>query len=308
MIGNLGYKKPLIILAFDHRSTFATKMFGFSHLEQLKTSQIEEIINYKNIIYSGFRNAISKTIPKEVGAILVDEQFGDKILRDARQRGIISLLTTEKSGQEEFDFEYGKDFPTHIEKYKPTFVKALVRYNPNDDIDLKLRQKKKLKFLSDYCHKNGFKFLLEVLVLPTKEELLSLNNNRDKYDKALRPKETCGMIEELQKARIEPDIWKLEGMEDTKDYQMLVSKAQADGRHNVGIVILGRGENEGKVEEWVLAGGKVEGVVGFAVGRTIFWKTLIALRNGEVTRYEAINKISQNYQRLYKLFMKGRNS
>ena len=131
-----GYNQPLYILPFDHRESFETKMFGWHG--GLTPEQTAEIAAAKQVIYDGFKSAIAAGVPKEKAAILVDEQFGAAILRDAEQQGYTTACAAEKSGQEEFDFEYGADFARHIEAMHPTFCKVLVRYNPEGDAALNL--------------------------------------------------------------------------------------------------------------------------------------------------------------------------
>ena len=104
------------------------------------------------MIYDAFRKAVQTGVPKEKAGILVDEQFGAAILRDAAAEGYITACPAEKSGQDEFDFEYGDDFAAHIEAFAPTFCKVLVRYNPEGDRELNRRQAARLKRLSDYLH------------------------------------------------------------------------------------------------------------------------------------------------------------
>ena len=299
---NLGYSKPLYILPFDHRATFAQKIFNKNSLSELTDQEHQLICEYKQIIYEGFKKAVQNGISKENAAILLDEQFGDVILKDAKEKGFVVLLTTEKSGQEEFDFQYGADFATHIEKYNPQFVKVLIKYNPKDDTDLKTRQLEKLKTVSDFCKVKGFKFLLEVLIIPNKEQQESSHNSKEEFDKILRPDLTVEMIRELQLARVEPDVWKLEGFDAKEDYIEIIQAARENGRNNVGLVILGRGENEEKVDEWLKIGKEVVGVIGFAVGRTVFWQAILDFRSGTKTREEVIFQISQNFSNFYKIF------
>lgn len=316
-MNNLGYTKNLFILPFDHRSSFA-KIF----------QNKEDIISAKWIIYEAFKKALSDGISKDSAAILVDEEFGDKILLDAKNTGFTTILTTEKSGQKEFAFEYGNEFTRHIEKYKPTFAKALIRYNPEDDNDSKVRQQQQLKVLSDYCYNNGYKFLLEVLIPPTNtsEEPVPVTSEersrassparqaresertpprwtQERYDKELRPKLAVSVIKELQNANVEPDVWKLEGMDNVLDYDAIVKQAQSGERHNVGIVVLGRGANQTQVEKWISVGAKVKGVIGFAVGRTVFWQPLVDLKNDKISKEETINQIANNFKYFYHVFM-----
>ena len=275
-MNNLGYKKNLFILPFDHRSSFI-RLFGFTN-PNLSPEEKETITDAKEIIYTAFKKAVEQEISKEQAAILIDEEYGDKIIQDAITKNYNVILTTEKSGQEEFNFEYGTDFVTHIEKYKPTFVKALIRYKQNLNCT-------KLKILSDYCHKNEYKFLLEVLTV-----------NKTKN-------EAIAAIKEFQNAGVEPDIWKLEGMETEKEYQEIVIQAQNGNRQDVKIAILGRGEKQAAVEEWIKVGSKVKGIIGFAVGRTVFWEPLVEYKNGKIEKEKATEIISNNFLHFYHIFM-----
>src|ERR1700740_1347868 len=126
-----GYDRPLYIQPFDHRGSFPTKMFGWQ--SPLSDAQTAEIAAAKQIIYDGFEAALAAGVPKEKAGILVDEQFGAAILRDAAAKGIVTACPAEKSGQDEFDFEYGEDFARHIQAFDATFCKVLVRYNPEGD-------------------------------------------------------------------------------------------------------------------------------------------------------------------------------
>ena len=131
-ISGLGYRKDLFVLPFDHRSSFERGLLGISG-RQADPQEVEQLSGYKRVIYEGLLEALESGIPKESSAILVDQKYGAQILADAREQGIITCAPVEKSGQNEFDFEYGADFRQHIEEAAPTFTKALVRYNPDGD-------------------------------------------------------------------------------------------------------------------------------------------------------------------------------
>ena len=315
MANDIGYTKNLFILPFDHRSSFVKDMFGIQD-QNLTAQETQIIIAEKKIIYEGFKKAVEEDVPKGETAILVDEQFGDKILQDARTQGFTTCVTTEKSGQKEFTFEYGNNFAAHVEKYKPIFAKALIHYNPEDEDQSKSRQQQQLRILSDYCHNNGYKFLLEVLIPPSSTSEESFGHlrgdykapprwtSKERFDKEMRPKLAVKMIEELQNVGVEPDVWKLEGMETIEDYQAVVKQAKSGGRDNVGIVVLGRGEDQKQVEKWISVGAKVKGVIGFAVGRTVFWQPLVDLKNGKISKEQAIAQIANNFKYFYDMFMK----
>ena len=300
MFNSLGYNKNLFILPFDHRSSFI-KLFGITNV-QLSQDEKKTITNAKEIIYSAFQKSVSEGISKEQAAILIDEEYGDKIIQDAINQKYNVILTAEKSGQKEFTFEYADEFGKHIEKYKPTFVKALIHYNPNDDPLSKMRQQQKLEILSNYCHQNSYKFLLEVLILPTEQQFKNVSGNIQRYDVEIRPNLTVKAIEELQNSHVEPDIWKIEGMESEDSYKIVVLQVQKEERGNVGIVILGRAEGQDKVGEWIKVGRKIKGVVGFAVGRTVFWEPLTEYKNGKITKEQTIEMISNKFIYFYNLF------
>ncbi len=283
----IGYNEPLYILPFDHRGSFQTKMFGWTGA--LSADQTAEIASTKQVIYDGFKAALQAGVPAQKAGILVDEQFGAAILRDARANGYATACPAEKSGQEEFDFQYGEDFAKHIEAFQPTFCKVLVRYNPEGDRALNQRQAARLKRLSDYLHTNGrSKFMFELLVPAEKSQLDRLKGDKKAYDVELRPRLMVQTIVELQDAQVEPDVWKIEGLDRREDCEQIVAIARRGRRENVGCIILGRGENDQKVREWLTTAATVEGFIGFAVGRTSFWDSLINMRAKKITREDAV--------------------
>jgi 5-dehydro-2-deoxygluconokinase len=297
----LGYDKPLYILPFDHRGSFQTKMFGWKGA--LTAAQTAEIAAAKQVIYDGFKAAVHDGVPESKAGILVDEQFGSAILQDASAHHYIRACAVERSGQEEFDFEYGEDFAKHIEAMHPTFSKVLVRYNPGGDSALNQRQAARLKRLSDYLHdtRAGL-FMFELLVPPEKSQLDRLNGDKKAYDIQVRPQLMVQAIEQLQDAGVEPDVWKVEGLDRREDCLAIVAAARRAGRDRVGCIILGRGEDDSKVHEWLATAAAVPGFIGFAVGRTSFWDALIAWREKKIAREEAVNHIERRYREFVDTF------
>jgi myo-inositol catabolism protein IolC len=296
-----GYDRPLYILPFDHRGSFETKMFGWH--ESLTAEQTAAIAAAKQVIYDGFKDAIAAGVPKKDAAILVDEQFGAAILRDAAKDGFHFACPAEKSGQEEFDFQYGEDFAAHIETFHPTFCKVLVRYNPGGDKELNRAQAARLSRLSQYLQSAGHSlFMFELLVPAEKAQLDKLKGDKKAYDLELRPQLMIQTIHELQDAGVEPDIWKIEGLDRREDCEKIVAAARRNGRDKVGCIILGRGEDEAHVRTWLTIAAGVDGFVGFAVGRTDFWNPLVDWRAGKITRETAVSQISGRYREFVEIF------
>jgi 5-dehydro-2-deoxygluconokinase len=160
----------------------------------------------------------------------------------------------------------------------------------------------KLKTITDFCRVKGFKFLLEVLVIPTHEQLQSFNNSKAEFDSKMRPGLTVEVIKEFYQHKVEPDVWKLEGFDTKAEYRQVIDAAREGGRSSVSLVILGRGESEEKVDEWLSVGKDVVGVIGFAVGRTVFWQAILDFRKGIKSRGQAVEEISNNFTKFYKIF------
>jgi 5-dehydro-2-deoxygluconokinase len=214
-------------------------------------------------------------------------------------------MPVEKSGQEEFDFEYGEDYAKHIEEFDPTFAKVLVRYNPAGDAVANQRQLKRLKKLSDYLLQTKKPFLFELIVPPTPTQLAESGGSKENFDQAIRPKLMVESIKAIQTAGIEPAIWKLEGVDKPEDAKAIVTQVQSHGR-KAGVITLGRGESKEHVQKWLAVGAKIPGIIGFAVGRTIFWQPLVEHRAGQINRNAAVEKIAQNYADFSELWLKER--
>jgi myo-inositol catabolism protein IolC len=296
-----GYDRPLYIQPFDQRSSLQSKMFGWQ--SPLSEAQTAEIAGAKQIIYDGFLAALAGGVPKERAGILVDEQFGAAILRDATARSITTACPAEKTGQAEFDFEYGEDFASHIEAFDPTFCKVLARYNPGGDRLLNKRQAARLRRLSDFlAARDRSRFLFELIVPPEKTQLDELNGDRNAYDVELRPHLMVQAIAELQDRGVEPDVWKVEGLERREDCERVVAVARSGGRRNVGCIVLGRGAGDQKVRQWLETAATVTGYVGFAIGRSVFWDPLVAWRSKQATRDQTVAEIARRYRQYEDLF------
>ena len=300
-----GFDQPLYVLPFDHRASFQRGMFGWKGT--LAPEEAAQISAAKQVIYDGFKSAVAAGVPKEKAAILVDERFGAAILRDAAMNGYTTACAAEKSGQEEFEFEYGEEFAQHIEAVHPTFSKVLVRYNPEGDPALNQRQSADLRRLSDYLHgESSSLFMFELLVPPEKAQLAKLEGDKKAYDLELRPGLMVETIRQLQNAQVEPDVWKVEGLDRREDCEKIVAVARRDGRDHVGCIILGRGESDEKVREWLTTAAGVPGFIGFAVGRTDFWEPLTGWRDKKESREAAVAEIARRYREFVDVFESAR--
>ncbi len=286
--------RPLYILAFDHRTSFQTKLFGIDGPPTAE--QGERMREAKRIILDGLLAAAESAPAGSVGA-LVDEQHGAEVAREAKRRGLPFALSVEKSSVPEFDFEYGEQFARHIEAFEPDFVKILARYNPDGDRELNRRQAARLARLSDYLAPRTTQYLFELLVPPEPHQLAALGSDAGRYASELRPQLAATAIGELQAAGVEPDIWKIEGLDTADDCRLVAGAARAGGRDDVACVVLGAGADEVTVAHWLRVAATVDGFVGFAIGRTIFWGALKGWLAGDTERGTAVRMIAANYRR-----------
>ena len=297
----LGYDGKLYILAFDHRGSFQKKMFGIQG--DPTPEETATISDAKHLIFEGMRIATERGVDARAVGVLVDEQFGGSIPKDAKEEGLKLAMPVEKSGQDEFDFEYGEGFGEHILRFDPDFSKVLVRMNPDGDAEVNERQLGRLKRLADWLHENDRKFLFELLVPAEPAQLEKAGGDAERYDAELRPGLMRQAIEEIQAFGVEVDIWKIEGVEDRADAEMLIAQTRAgEGRENVVSVLLGRGACDEKVDHWLQMAAPVEGFVGFAIGRSIWWDALKGFLDGSLDRDAAAEQIADNYLRFIKVY------
>jgi myo-inositol catabolism protein IolC len=288
----LGYDGKLYILAFDHRGSFQKKMFGIQG--DPTPEETATISDAKRLVFEGMEKAVERGIDASTAGVLVDEQFGDDVPRLAREHGLTLAMPVEKSGQDEFDFEYGSEFGKHIERFDPQFSKVLVRYNPDADAAMNERQLGRLKELADWLHDHDRKFLFELLVPAEPAQLEAVGGDEDRYDAELRPELMRRAIEAIQDFGVEVDVWKIEGVER--------QTRTGPGRESVVSVLLGRGASDEKVDHWLQQAAPVEGFVGFAIGRSIWWDALKGFLDGSLERDAAAEQIADNYLRFISVY------
>jgi 5-dehydro-2-deoxygluconokinase len=260
------------------------------------------IADAKHLIFEGLQRAVAAGAKASVTGVLVDEQFGGAVPEEARAQGLKLAMPAERSGQNMFDFQYGDQFGEHIERFDPDFTKVLVRFNPDGSNEENREQLRKLKRLSDWLRSKDRKFLFELLVPAEEAQLQAVGGSTERYDTELRPALMRRTIEQIQDAGIEVDIWKIEGVDERSDCEMLAAQARTGGRDGVVCVVLGRGADDAKVDHWLRQAAPVEGFVGFAIGRSIWWNPLKEYVDGKIERSAGAREIAENYLRFVKVY------
>jgi myo-inositol catabolism protein IolC len=291
----------LFMLAFDQRGSFTSGLFDIKGTPTPEETAL--IADAKRVIFEGLNLAVVDGVPIASVGLLVDEQFGAEVARTASAIGYTLAMPVEKSGQSEFDFEYGVDFGRHIEAFDPAYAKVLVRYNPDGDSAMNLRQLTRLAELSIWLRQHDRRLLFELLVPAEPAQLAKVGGDCDLYDLEMRPELTVRAIAEAQAAGVEPEIWKVEGLDRREDYRRVAEKARAAGRDRVTCIILGRGASEAKLEDWLQQEAGVPGFVGFAIGRSIWQRPLGEWLAERLDRAGASRMIANNYLRMIDIYL-----
>lgn len=287
----------LYFLAFDHRGFFERELAGGG---DSPIASAETILDAKRLILEGVRRA-GEQLPGRGAGILVDDQYGAELVPDARRLGVLVAMPAERSERELFELHHGERFAEAIVQADPDITKVLVRYNVQGDREGNAVQAARLRELSDWLAAENRTFLLELLVEPTAEQLARAGDV-ERFERALRPPLIEAGIGELQDAGVEPGIWKVEGLDDPADARAVAAAARRDGREHVVCVVLGSGAPAERVESWLRAAAGVDGFVGFAIGRSIWWDPLKAYVDGKIERSEGARRIAENYLRFIHVY------
>lgn len=298
---SLGFDSTLFVLAFDHRGSFERDLLKLSP-GSMSHKQQERIVDLKHVIFEGMLRAVEQGAPVSSCGALVDEQYGGDVPTEVRERGLKLAMPVERSGVKVFEFAYGNEFGAHIERFRPDFAKVLVRYNPDGDAHDNVVQRQRLRQLSDWLHAREIRFLFELLVPATITQLAAVDGDKYAYDTRLRPMLMVRAIKEMQDAGIEPDVWKIEGLDTREDCTMVADTCTSGGREHVSCVVLGRGADDARVEHWLRQAAGVPGFRGFAVGRSIWSEALGELIEGSMTRQQAIEHIAFKYLRFIHVY------
>ncbi|HWI73848.1 MAG TPA: DUF2090 domain-containing protein [Baekduia sp.] len=302
----LGHPTPLYLLAFDHRGVFARTVFDTTG--EPTPEQETAMVDAKHLIFEGVQRAArAGAVPGGQAGVLVDELYGAQVARDAKAEGIVLVMPVEAPDREVFDFAYGADWRAHVEAFEPDFAKVLVRYNADGDAAGNALQAARLAELSAWLRETGRKLLFELIVAPTDAQLAAAGGDRERFERERRPALIVRAMAALQDAGVEPDIWKLEGLDDPADAEAAATQARTgDGRDAVACTILGAGADDARVDHWLRTAAAVDGFLGFAIGRSIWRDAVRAHLDDTVDRDAAAQQIADNYLRFVDVFRAGR--
>jgi myo-inositol catabolism protein IolC len=255
---------PLFIFAMDQRASLLKDTYGRAEGVPEDEDDAEQVRDGKLLVYRGLLRAVAGGAARERTGVLVDEEFGADVARLAKEAGLKLAMPLEKSGQDWFELQYGDDWLAHVDAFDPDYVKVLVRDNPAFDPDERQQQAERLAGIAGVLHEHNRVFLVELLVPGTDEQKSSV----DDYDNDLRPDLMVQVIEYLQDAGLEADVWKIEGVNKREDAERIAAATRRNGRDDVKCILLGRDAPQEQLDHWLRVAAPVKGFVGFAIGRS----------------------------------------
>lgn len=285
--------EPLFILAMDQRDSFQSTLFGVTGTPT--ADQLASMRAAKSLIFAAAQRVAGSQPDGSRLGILVDEQLGADVARSAKAAGFELAMPVEVSGAERLEFEYGDDFGAHIEAFDPDWVKVLVRFNPADPAELQQAQTATLKQLSDWVVSNRRRWLLELLVPPSRAQLAKYEDQA-LYDERARPGLTAEVITSLTGAGVYPSIWKLEGYDTTDGAQLVLDTISKHADPATECIVLGRNAPERQLDHWLDIAAPLEGYAGFAIGRSIWNQPLTDYLAGKKDKDTTEARIAERYR------------
>ncbi|UFS59190.1 2-deoxy-5-keto-D-gluconate 6-phosphate aldolase domain-containing protein [Subtercola endophyticus] len=300
--------RELLLLAMDHRDSLAKHVYGIDG--EPSPAQIEQISAGKTLIFEGLLEAVARGIDPATVGVLVDERYGTSVAEKAKAAGIDLAMPIEKSGQDFFTLEYGDftttEWLTHVETFDPEQVKVLVRDNPEFAASDRALQMAHLAAVGQVLRESGRTFLIELLIPAPPAQLAAVDQDALRYDRDVRPALTTQVITELQHAGVEPDIWKIEGLETREAAEQVVATARQDGRASVSCIVLGRDAPADRLDHWLSVAAGVDGFRGFAIGRSIWEAPLTAHLAGLIGPHELVDRVATTFTHFADLYAASR--
>lgn len=286
---------PMYMLAFDHRKVLRD-LYAEADTASLQSA--------KSIVLDAL--AALPEFPSNSLAYLVDEEYGAEAARQARDRGHYLAMPIEASRTKILQLQYPQDYKERFTRFDPHCVKALVFHNPADDTDRKKEQVRLLREIESFARSQDRDFLLEVLITPTDDQLRDCAGDKTTFRTDLFPRLLVESIAELQDEGIEPDIWKVEGLASTQETMEVATQATSQGRSHVRCVVLGSGESQETVSQWLANASTVPAFSGFAIGRTVWHQPIADVFSGKISREESVTTMADTFRSLISEFARGR--
>lgn len=287
--------QPLLILAVDQRPWLTKALYG--HTGEASPRERANIAEGKHIVLDGLLAARGRLPDPAAGAILVDSLLGPGVPERARAAGVTLAMPIERGGFDVYETE-PEDLAGYLRHHAPDQTKVLVRYNVEGGTEVNAVQRSRLAEAAKVAHDTGSRFLFEILVPATDQQLARVDGDAERFDHELRPELILRGMEELSR-EVDVDVWKVEHLAQPEHYRAAVEVAAG---HDATCILLGAGADQSTVNGW-LSTAAAEGFAGFAIGRSIWWHAMRAHLAGEISRDDAVAAVAERYRAFVDVFL-----
>ncbi len=269
---------PLPIMAFCHRWQLEDSCQEFNQ-------PFSKISEFKTAIAQGVLQACTQNSIKNP-TILTDQIYGHEAMLAVKNHDVGIITPIEKSGEPLTQWLEPYSAYEIILKRPPNWgVKLLWQYDFNQPSIEQDHQMAKLQELYNTTSKLERKLMLE-LIAPNENQVLEI-------------------IKQVYENNIMPYWWKLAAFTNQENWQKLtalINQFDSDAR----VVILG-GESKAisSYEQAFSMAKSSNHIIGFAVGRSIFWPAWLKFIKGEYKIKEVQEEIAQKYWLFYQLWLKA---
>jgi 5-dehydro-2-deoxygluconokinase len=276
----------LYVLAFDHRR----------QLEQLADENgapRASIARFKDLIVTAVERVGAQVRAPERVGVIVDGRHGSAVLNRLAQTNLWIGRPIEAPGSRPLAFDPDDNTALHLATWPAAHViKCLVFYHPDDPIELRLAQERRLCELHMNARTLGRDLLVEIICSnggpPTDDQTLSRS------------------IKRFYNLGVRPAWWKLQSQAPASWRAIAQVIAERDPWCN-GILMLGLDAPEETLRRAFEDVAGIELCRGFAVGRSIFNSAARAWFNGNLSDEAAIEDIAERYRRLIASWREARN-
>jgi 5-dehydro-2-deoxygluconokinase len=271
----------LMAFAIDHR-------LQFEELAQRKGAPKEQIGHFKLLAVE----AVARVAGGRNGyGMLLDETYGREAMFEAAKHNLWLGRPVERPGSRPLQFEHGQDVGSLLIEWPITHtVKCLTFFHPDDESSLKHEQTLKLRTLYEAARRLQRELLIEIIA----GKHGPLNDNT-----------VALVLEELYRAGIKPDWWKLEPQETSVAWRNIEKIIEQHDPWCRGIVLLGLDAPAKKLEEAFVVAESARMVRGFAIGRTVFGHAARTWFSGDMNDEDAISDMAEKFGQLASNWRRG---
>ena len=305
----------LLVLAIDHRVDVCREILG-SQADQPTADERERAAALKQLVFEGLAQAIEGDVAKSHAAIWVDSDLGEAVLLRARAMALPTVVSVGRPDIEMFRLEDGGGLIEKLARLGASYAGARVPCRlgvTREERDARLSA---LRMLSETCRSEGPSLLLELVVLPSKNDLRE-DGGITEWSEKVKPLLTVEAMRELQDAGVEPSVWVVEPPVDAKAAATIAGQAHVDDR--VGVSLLFAVGNEPGIEHAgsgltpsectaVQTAARTTGVSGLVAGPTAYFRQLALHCSREMERADAVAEIASRFGAFCGAFIRARRT